>query len=165
MPEKTKKSELFALLTLGDLEKLTGRARHTIRRRLERAGIKPEKVTRNTHYYRPPEALRAIYADPSEGLHQQHLSVSEERAKLINAQRRRVEMEIEERTGQLVEIDLVRDTILSGVTILRGRLEQMPAAIASRIMTADSQSSAEGIIMDEVEQALGDLQKTFKEYK
>ncbi|HHJ40057.1 MAG: hypothetical protein AXA67_02115 [Methylothermaceae bacteria B42] len=149
----TKKSDLFTHLTLGDLEKLTGRARHTIRRRLERARIKPVKVSRNTHYYHPPEALRAIYADPSEGLHQQHLSVSEERAKLLNAQRRKVEMEMDERAGRLIEIELVCDTILNGVNVLRNRLEQIPLAIASQVITAEDESQVRIIIMDEGKRA------------
>ncbi len=164
MPKSNKKADLFSLLTLGDLEKLTGRARHTIRRRLERAGIKPEKVTRNTHYYRPPEALRAIYSDPSEGILKQNLSVSEERAQLINAQRRRVEMDIQERSGQLVEIDLVRDVIITATTNLRSRLEQLPDKIAGRIAQADEQTASH-VIAEELEHALSDLQQEFRRYR
>lgn len=60
-------------------------------------------------------------------------TIAEEKRKLIDAQRRKVELDIRERSKELIAIDLVKSAFNEAMVLVAGQLDGLPGRIAATL--------------------------------
>lgn len=138
-------------LTINQLSMLTGSSYRTIKRRL--AEISPTRVTGNSTFYDPRQALPAIFlnAEPSG----EALDLSAERARLAKVQADRQALLLERERGNLVDVEAVGEVWGGFMAVARTRLLQLPYACAQGVpidIRARTFAEAERIVHDALEE-------------
>lgn len=83
--------------------------------------------------------------------------MADERLKLTAAKRRKAEMELRTRAGELVEADQVRRALVGISSAMRATLERIPDALAPRLAVETDETAIARTLTAEIDQALTDF--------
>ena len=143
------------LISIAKAHELTGKAWRTIQRRVNDAGVKPEGQERNAPLYESKSLLEAIYKPEVP----QGLDLSTERAALAQAQRLRIERQMQIDAGELVRADDVLTAWAGHIGTAKQRLLALPATAAGLVAPGRT-AEAEAILRKLVREALEELSGT-----
>jgi len=145
---------MSSLMTVNALAELCRKSRRTIKARL--ADLEPadtgQRAGNEVRYYRPHEALPAIYS----AANGEQTSLAKERARLAAAQAWRVEAENRLRSGELIERREALRRWDFEARAARAKFMQIPAAVAALVEPDDRQRVGE-LAESLVRQALAEL--------
>lgn len=158
-------------LSLNQLCTLTGKTSRTLKKLL--ADVEPEEES-GTFYYRPPEALPAIYGISHSGLSalaapdpdeddagddssDRKLDPIREKALLDRARRMKVELEIQEQKKLLIRAESVEAEWARMAGAFRSRILNIPKKLAAKLCQAKEIRAIEKILTTECHEALTEL--------
>lgn len=140
------------LFTFEDLAELTGKTWRTVRSRLRAAGVQPQKTTRKSELFASDDALAAIYGQasgPSE--------LERESAALKRAQRQRTELDLRERSGELLLAADVATEWSSILVATRSHLRALPRKLAPRLVNVPDPATIATVMLEGIDEALTEL--------
>ena len=144
----------LTLMTINQLELLTGKAYKTITRKLN--GVEPKKVKGTYKYYIPKDVLPIIYdLDGCKGG-----KYELERAKLTEFKKQKEELLVKKLKGELVNVENVKEYFGRLVSNFRAQLLVMPARLAQDCFGAKDSLEIEETIRKAVEESLEELSIT-----
>ena len=118
-------------VSISELRDLTGKAHRTVVKAL--APLTP-RIKGAGKFYDSAEALTLLYAPKTDS---GELNLTAERARLASAQANKVELDLEHRSGRLVDANEVFAEFSSVITAFRARILAVPVKAAPRIMAIE----------------------------
>jgi len=119
---------IHRLLSMADLENVTGITFKPIKKRLE--GLDPVKIQGVKKIYDTKEALPLIYQIKD----QSTLDLAQERAKLAKAQTQKIEIEVEKSLEKLVDVEAFMEEFQKSFISLKERLLLVGESSAQEII-------------------------------
>ena len=139
--------------SINELANMTGRDRRTVARRLESLPSKPG--ANRAKLYDTRAALQRIIAPT--GADGEQLDPAQEKAALDRARRELVELDVQRRRRDLVEVEAVISAWSTQVQIAKSRMMALPARLAPDMVRATDQREAERHIRREINAVLEEL--------
>ena len=142
-------------ISIAEMQRMTGKGYTTIKRRLDKAGLTGEQDGRSLTF-ESEKALPAIYQASDSAAD----ALTRERTRLAAAQAEKTELEVKEKTGQLIPAEEVAETWGEIVGAIRSKLLGLPVKLARVAIAAESLKEVEEAARDEVYIMLKELART-----
>ncbi len=129
------------------------RDKRTIARIIDSGSIAPSKTTgkvRKIKYYKMSDIVAAM-------IDSDELDLQQERAKLAKKQTEKADLQINEMKGQLVDIELVKNSWAKQIIACRAKLLSLPTKMSSKVLAVDSLEEVQQIIKSHIHEALHEL--------
>lgn len=141
-------------LSISDLERITGQAYRTVVKRLKDSGMKPVLETDNGIFYDGRKALPALYLGAKKNSDKKTLEA--QRVLESEAKTKKVEIEIEEKLGNLIPLEVVESSWVDMTVKFKDKIESVPSKLATRLFGLEVDEINQ-ILTDEIREALDEL--------
>jgi len=138
--------------TISALAVELGKDRRTIATRLQ--DIEPSVIKGNVRKYRMLDAVNAVF-----GLVSGDLDLTAERARLAKAQADKTELEVAEKTGQLIPAEEIEAMWCDISSSIKAKMIGLPVKVARVAVAAGSIKEIETAVTDEVHAMLTELSR------
>lgn len=140
-------------LSITKLSELTGKDRRTITKRLE--SLTPHKEDGRALIYDAQQALELIYTfETTVGIDKK---LKEEQLRYERGRADKIQLEVEKRRGQLVEVESVALAIEKEYAAVRSGLMAIPSKMAHVLSVVDDPNEIKEKLEDAINETLGEL--------
>ncbi|MBI2603236.1 MAG: hypothetical protein HYW48_09275 [Deltaproteobacteria bacterium] len=140
------------MLTISELERLTGHTYRTLKRRL--SNLDPIKGEQQKQLYRLSEILKSFLG--ADQFNQDKLELTQERAALAKAQAAKVRFDLELAQGKYVKIEEIEKEWDQLVLAIRGKFLALPFKLAPQLENVAA-FDAEEFLKDSIHEILQEL--------
>ena len=138
-------------VTKADLQKLTGRAPDTVRRRLD--NVEPVRKTKRSAYYDSTVVIPLMYYTEETD----EARLKRANAELAEARKAEIDLKMAARRGELVDRAAVQKQAHDIAAMTRKRFETLPSKLAAQLTDISQPAIIQGVLLEEVKQILNEM--------